>query len=184
VIRTQTVLWAAGVQANPLGRRLAERCQLTCDRSGRLPIGEDLTVPGHPEIFVLGDIAASMNADGRSLPGIAPVAIQQGAYAASIISKRLDGPSVPAAFRYKDRGSMATIGRAAAVAQIGKRSFSGFLAWLMWLFVHLMLIVQFQNRVLIFIQWGWYYITFNRSARLITTEVVRPIPPQPTSEAE
>jgi NADH dehydrogenase len=184
VIPTRTVLWAAGVQANPLGRILAEKCQVPCDRSGRLPIGDDLSIPGYPEIFVLGDIAACKDTTGKSLPGIAPVAIQQGAYAAALIRKRADGQTASAAFLYKDRGSMATIGRAAAVAQIGKQSFSGFLAWLMWLFVHLMLIVQFQNRVLIFIQWGWYYLTFNRSARLITTEEVIPDPPKPSSESK
>jgi len=178
-IRTRTVLWAAGVQASPLGRSLAEGCQVACDRSGRVPVEPNLSVLGHPNVFVIGDLAACPGANGKPLPGVAPVAIQQGAFVADWLAKRAAGKPTPTAFAYRDRGSMATIGRAAAVAQIGKRRFTGFFAWIMWLLVHLMLIVQFQNRVMVLMQWAWYYLTFNRSARLITTRPDREAPKGP-----
>lgn len=165
-IEARTVLWAAGVVATPLGRRIAERAGVQVDRQGRVPVAPDLSLPGHPEILVLGD-AATLNQDGKPLPGVAPVAMQQGTYAARLIARRLNGESTPP-FRYFDKGNLAVIGRAAAVAEIRKLKLKGLIAWLVWLFVHLMYIVQFQNRLLVFIQWGFEYFTFNRGARLIT----------------
>ena len=127
----------------------------------------DLTAAGHREIFVIGDLANYSHQTGNPLPGTAPVAMQQGRYVAKLIQRRLTGEtSTP--FRYRDRGNMAIIGRASAVADLGKLQFSGFLAWLAWLFVHLMNLVEFENKVLVLVQWGWYYFSRNRAARLIT----------------
>jgi NADH:ubiquinone reductase (H+-translocating) len=167
-IETRTILWAAGVAANPFGKVLAERAGAELDRMGRVKVGPDLALPSHPEIFVLGDLAL-LEQDGQPLPGVAPVAMQQGRYVADLIVKRLHGESKPP-FRYFDRGSLAVIGRAAAVAFFfgGKVKIEGLFAWLVWLFVHLMYIVEFQNRVVVFIQWGFQYLTYNRGARLIT----------------
>lgn len=169
-IPARTVLWAAGVQASPLGRVLAERTGATLDRAGRVQVSRQLFVPGHSTIFVLGDLAAAVDERGKPLPGIAPVAMQQGRFVAKLIRRRLTsgaGATEPE-FRYVDRGIMATIGRAAAVADLGWAQFSGLLAWLLWLFIHLMALVAFQNRVLVLAQWAWNYITWSRSARLIT----------------
>ena len=166
-IVSRTVLWAAGVAASPLGRRLAEACGVATDKTGRVPVGPDLTVPGHPEIFVVGDLALVKGADGQPLAGVAQVAIQEGRDAARRIAARLQGRDTPP-FRYRDLGIMATIGRAAAVARIGRLRISGYPAWLVWLFIHLMWLVQFESRILVFVQWTWNYITRNRSARLIT----------------
>lgn len=168
-IPARTVLWAAGVQASPLGKALAAATGARLDRVGRVHVEERLSLPGHPEIFVLGDLALCHDPQGRPLPGIAPVAIQQGEYVARLIRARRSGGDLPA-FRYVDRGAMATIGRAAAVADVRGARFSGLLAWLLWLFVHLMFIVEFQNRVLVMLQWAWNYFTWARSARLITGE--------------
>lgn len=170
VVATQTVLWGAGVHANPLGKQLAASCGVETDRAGRVPVTNQLNVVGHENIYVIGDLAAFVDAAGKLLPGLAAVAVQQGAYVAKSIAARQRGTPLSQPFAYADRGTMATIGRAAAVVEIGKRQFCGLFAWLLWLFVHLMLIVQFQNRVLILFQWAWSYATFNRSARLITGE--------------
>jgi NADH dehydrogenase len=126
-----------------------------------------LTLPGHPEVFVIGDLANCQHQTGRPLPGVAPVAIQQGRYVADLIKRRLKGQTLPP-FHYHDRGNLATIGRSAAVADLGWVQFSGFFAWLTWLFVHLLYLVYFENRVLVLFQWAWNYFTRNRSARLIT----------------
>jgi NADH dehydrogenase len=167
-IAAHTVLWAAGVQASPLGRVLERTTGAKLDRSGRVMVGPDLTVPGHPEIFVIGDLAHYVDAStGQALPGIAPVAIQQGRYVAGVIEQRICRGHV-ASFRYKDHGSMATIGRKAAVADLGWLQFSGVFAWLAWLFIHLLYLVGFQNRLLVLMQWAWNYFTWNRAARLIT----------------
>jgi NADH dehydrogenase len=163
---TRTVVWAAGVQASPLARLLAEETGAELDRAGRIAVEPDLSLPGHPEIFVIGDMARFLQ-DGSPLPGVAPVAIQQGRYVAKLIAARLNGRSTPP-FRYRDRGSLATIGRAAAVADFGKLRFSGRLAWILWLVVHLINLVDFRNRLLVLIQWGWNYFTYDRAARLIT----------------
>lgn len=162
-----TVLWAAGVEASPLARALAEAAGVEADRAGRVPVGVDLSIAGHPNVLVLGDMADCKGPDGKSLPGVAPVAISQGKYAAKLIKKRLVGQSLPD-YRYFDLGSLATIGRSSAVADFGKLRFSGFIAWMLWLFVHLMKIVSFRNRVLVLMQWSWSYLSYDRAARLIT----------------
>jgi NADH dehydrogenase len=166
-IPSRVVLWAAGVRAAPLAPIVAAATGAEVDRAGRLIVGPDLSLAGHPEIFVIGDMAHARDADGNPLPGVAPVAMQQGTYVAGVIRGRLQGQA-PAPFRYRDRGTMATIGRAAAVADLGWIRFAGLPAWLAWLFVHLMYIVGFENRVLVLIQWAWSYFTWNRGARLIT----------------
>lgn len=167
-IAARTILWAAGVAASPLAATLASATGAKTDRAGRIAVNPDLTLPSHPEIFVLGDMAALADEAGRPLPGVAPVAMQQGRYVARVLAARLAGrpPSVP--FRYRDRGSMATIGRGRAVADLGFLRIAGYPAWLAWLFIHLMYLVQFGNRVLTLVQWAWNYVTWNRSARLIT----------------
>jgi NADH dehydrogenase len=174
-IATHTVLWGAGVQASPLGQALAKSAGATLDRAGRVMVQTDMTVPGHPEIFVLGDMAHCPGPDGKPLAGVAPVAMQQGRYVARLIRKRLANETM-LPFRYRDRGSMATIGRAAAVADLGYSwlRFSGWLAWVLWLFIHLMYLVHFQNRFLVLTQWAWNYVTRSRSARLITGENAQP----------
>ena len=166
-IPARTVIWAAGVRASPLGALLAERVGTKPDRGGRISVNSDCSVPGHPEIFVIGDLAA-FEQDGKPLPGVAQVAMQQGGYVARLIGTRLKGGATPKPFRYFDKGNLAVIGRAAAVAQIGKLHFSGLFAWLIWLFIHLMYLVEFSNRLLVFVHWGYLYLTFNRGARLIT----------------
>jgi NADH dehydrogenase len=150
-----------------LGRILAKHTSVPLDRAGRVMVSPDLTIPGHPEIFVAGDLA-HLEHDGKPVPGVAPAAMQMGRYAAGAILARLKGRPDPKPFRYVDKGSLAVIGRAAAVADFGAIHISGYLAWLAWLFIHLMYIVGFQNRVLVFIQWGFHYFTFHRGARLIT----------------
>ncbi len=157
------ILWAAGVAASPLGKKLG----VPCDRAGRVFVQPDLSLPGHPEVFVIGDLAALKDENGKMLPGVAPVAIQQGKFVAKTI--RRDLRSEPRQnFKYWDKGSLATIGRAAAVAQFGKIHISGFIAWLSWLFIHIFFLIGFRNRLLVFIQWAWSYVTYERGARLIT----------------
>jgi NADH dehydrogenase len=167
IIRTRTVLWAAGVQASPLGKLLSVRTAAETDRAGRVIVEPDLSVRGHPEILVIGDLANYSHQTGSPLPGVAPVAMQQGRYVAQLIRARVKGRTLPP-FRYRDKGSLATIGRAEAVADFGRLRFSGLTAWLVWLFVHLMYLVEFQNRVLVLIEWTYNYLTRNRGARLIT----------------
>jgi NADH dehydrogenase len=169
VIEARTVLWAAGVQASPLGAQLAARTGTPIDRAGRLTITPWLHLANRPEIFVIGDMAKLEGADGRPLPALAPVAKQQGAYAARMIKARLRGKELKP-FHYRDFGTMATIGRFKAVADLRGFRFTGIAAWFLWLFVHLMYIVQFANRVLVLLQWAWSYSTWNRSARLITRD--------------
>jgi len=166
-IQTATVLWAAGVQASPFSTVLAEAAGAKLDRTWRVVVEPDLSVPGHPEILVIGDLAHFAHGSGSPLPGVAQVAMQQGAYAARLIQDRLRGQSTPP-FRYRDYGTMATIGRNAAVAEVFGFRFAGYLAWLAWLCIHLVQLVHFENRLLVFAQWAWNYFTFNRSARLIT----------------
>jgi NADH dehydrogenase len=168
-IATRTVVWAAGVQASPLGRSLATATGAELDRAGRVIVAPDLSIPGHPDLFVIGDLAHCRNQQGQPLPGVAPVAMQQGHYVAELIRHRLRGQTPPP-FCYRDRGSMAIVGRAEAVADVGGWHFSGLLAWLAWLFIHLVNLVEFENRLLVVIQWAWNYFTRNRSARLITGE--------------
>ena len=162
-IPTRNVVWSAGVAASPLGKRLGA----ATDRMGRVEVEPDLSVAGHPEVFVVGDMAAFAHQTGTPLPGIAPVAIQQGKAAAANIARALKGEASKP-FVYSDRGSLATIGRGAAVGQIRDVSIHGVLAWLIWLFVHLMYLAGFRNRVAVLLQWGWSYLTWQRGARLIT----------------
>ncbi len=164
----KTVLWAGGVTANAFGRKVGERTHAETDRTGRIKVNPDLTVPGYPDIFIVGDLALSLGEDGKPLPGVAQVAIQGGAYAAKIIRARVNGKRDTKPFHYFNKGDMAVIGRAAAVANIFGFHLAGFFAWLTWLFVHLIYIVEFQSRVLVFVQWGFEYLTFSRGARLIT----------------
>jgi len=166
----RTVFWAGGVTTTPFARKVAERLNTETDRNGRFKVNPDLTVPNHPEIFVLGDLAISFDAKGNPLPGVAQVAIQGGRYAAKLIKARLAGRGLPP-FKYFDKGDMAVIGRAAAVANVFGIHASGFIAWFIWLFIHLIYIVEFQSRIIVLIQWGFLYLTFNRTARLITGEL-------------
>ena len=166
-IPTRTVLWAAGVLASPLGRILSKEAGATLDNAGRVVVNPDLTIPGHPEIFVIGDLANFSHQTGKPLPGVAQPAIQQGAYVGKLIQARLRNKQLPP-FHYFDKGNLATIGRGAAVADLNWLQISGWPAWLLWVFIHLLYIVEFQNRLLILLQWAWLYITFDRSARLIT----------------
>lgn len=167
-LAAKTVLWAGGVTSTPFGEKLAQRTKAETDRSGRIKVQSNLTVPKYPGIFILGDLAHAVDEKGKPLPGVAPVAIQGGAYAAKVIRARLEGKPERPAFHYINKGELAVIGRAAAVANIFGVHISGLPAWLIWLFVHLMYIVEFQSRVLVFIQWGFEYLTFSRGARLIT----------------
>ena len=162
-IATRTPLWAAGVAASPLGQSLG----VPLDRSGRVIVEPDLTVPGHPDVYVIGDLAAFSHQTGKPLPGLAAVAIQQGPAAARNIWRTVQGQP-RRAFRYRDRGTMATIGRAAAVAELGPLHLSGLVAWLTWLAVHIVLLIGFENRLLVLLQWAWWYFTSERGARLIT----------------
>ncbi|HLU65552.1 MAG TPA: NAD(P)/FAD-dependent oxidoreductase [Kofleriaceae bacterium] len=169
-IPARTVLWGAGVAASPLARSLG----VPLDRAGRVLVEPDLTVPGHPEVFVVGDLAAARHDDGM-VPGVAPAAIQGGKYAARTIRRDLKGkPREP--FRYRDKGSLATIGRAAAVADLGRIKLTGFLAWLAWWAVHIFFLIGFRSRVLVMFGWAWSYFTYQRGARLITGDV-RPVLP-------
>jgi NADH dehydrogenase len=176
-MNADVILWAAGVAASPLGKKLG----VPTDRAGRVLVEADLSIPKHPEVFVIGDLAALKDASGNMLPGVAPVAILEGRFVASLIRREIraaaeaGGNSMPGAepaprkaFHYYDKGSLATIGRAAAIAQFGKIHISGFPAWLAWLFVHILFLIGFRNRVLVFIQWAWSYFTYERGARLIT----------------
>ena len=165
-IEARTVLWTAGVEASPLGKILAERAGAPLDHAGRVKVQPDLSVPGHPEILVIGDLASIIQ-DGEQIPGVAPAAMQQGRYAADLIQRHLRNKKTKP-FRYFDKGSLAVIGRNSAVASIGPFRFSGPLAWLVWLFVHLLYIIEFESRLLIVVQWAYDYFTHNRGARLIT----------------
>jgi NADH dehydrogenase len=167
-LATRTVLWAGGVTSTPFGQRLAQRTKAETDRSGRIKVQRDLTIPNYPDIFVIGDLAHAVDEKGKPLPGVAQVAMQGGAYAAKTIRLGVAGKRQTRAFHYFNKGDMAVIGRAAAVANIFGLHISGWSAWLIWLFIHLMYIVEFQSRVLVFIQWGFEYLTFSRGARLIT----------------
>lgn len=168
-IAAKTVLWAAGVRASPIGETLAKATGVALDRQGRVLVAPDCTIPNHPEIFVIGDLANYSHRLERPLPGVAPVAMQQGRFVANAIRRRLLDLPI-GEFQFKDPGAMATIGRAAAVADFGWIRFSGFPAWLMWLFVHILFLIEFENRLLVMIQWAWNYLTWGRSARLITGE--------------
>jgi NADH dehydrogenase len=162
-------LWAAGVAASPLGKQLGA----PLDRAGRVLVNPDLSLPGHPEVFVVGDLAALKDESGKWLPGVAPVAMQEGKATAHNIGRELQGEPRKN-FHYLNKGNLATIGRAAAVAEFGKLHISGFIAWLAWLFIHIFFLIGFRNRLLVFIQWAWSYLTYERGARLITGDTHLP----------
>jgi NADH dehydrogenase len=164
----RTVIWAGGVTASALGRTLANRTNAETDRGGRIKVNPDLTVPHYPDIYVVGDLALALGPNGKPLPGVAQVAMQQGTYAAQAIVRKLQGATEIPPFKYFDKGDMAVIGRWAAVANLFGVHVSGLPAWLVWAFVHLMYLVQFQSRILVFVQWALQDLTFSRGARLIT----------------
>jgi NADH:ubiquinone reductase (H+-translocating) len=185
-MEASVILWAAGVAASSLGKNLGA----PLDRAGRVLVQPDLSVAGHPEVFVIGDLASVKDEHGKMIPGVAPAAIQEGRFVGKLIRREIENSRNPVAppfsrsvrgggegrpaFHYWDKGSIATIGRAAAVADFGKLHISGYLAWLSWLFVHIFFLIGFQNRLLVFIQWAWSYITFERGARLITGSTTLP----------
>lgn len=162
-IPSKTVIWSAGVAASPAGKWL----RAETDKAGRVKVQPDLTVPGHPEIFVIGD-TMTMTQNGKPLPGVAPVAMQQGRYAAEVIRCRVEGKPAPKPFHYLDKGNLATVGRAFAIMDIHGFKLSGYIAWLGWLFIHILYLIGFRNRLLVLIQWTWAYVTYQRGARLIT----------------
>jgi NADH:ubiquinone reductase (H+-translocating) len=162
LISARTVVWAAGNAASPLGKSLGAEL----DRAGRVKVNEDLTIPGHPEVFVIGDMAVFTHQTGEPLPGVCPVAMQMGRHAARNILATIEGrPMSP--FRYHDKGQMATIGRNRAIADLKVVRFGGFFAWLSWLFIHLIFLIGFRNQVFVFFQWMWAYLTYSKGARLI-----------------
>lgn len=167
-ITAKTVLWAAGVKASPLGQVLAQKTGIECDRAGRVIVEPDLSIKGYPNIFVIGDLAHFAHQNGKPLPGVAPVAMQQGEYVASLIKQKLQGQTSLSRFYYVDRGSLAVIGQNSAVVDLGFIKFTGFVAWLFWLLVHIYFLIEFDNKLIVMIQWGWNYFTRNRGARLIT----------------
>jgi NADH dehydrogenase len=165
----RTVVWAAGVAASPLARSLG----VPLDRAGRVPVEPDLSIPGHPEVFVIGDLSVYTHQTGHPLPGVSPVAMQQGRAAARSIRATLAG--VPRhRFHYVDKGTMAVIGRSEAVAEIAGLRFSGLIAWLLWCFVHIFYLIGFRNRIVVMLEWAWAYLTYQRGARLITGDVDLP----------
>ncbi|WP_034301811.1 NAD(P)/FAD-dependent oxidoreductase [Herbaspirillum sp. RV1423] len=175
-LASRTVIWSAGVAASPLGKSL----NVPLDRAGRVVVGSDLSIPGHHEIFVIGDLAAAIS-DGKPVPGVSPAAKQMGRVAARNIVNRIAGRPLEG-FVYRDYGSLATIGRKAAVAMVGKLKFSGYPAWLFWLFVHVYFLIGFRNRLLVMSDWAWAYLTFKRSARVISSAIDTP-PDKPHDEA-
>jgi NADH:ubiquinone reductase (H+-translocating) len=177
-IPATVILWGAGVSASALGKML----DAPTDRAGRVVVMPDLSVPGHPEVFVAGDLAASKMKDGRMVPGLAPAAIQMGKFAARQILRSVEGKPREE-FAYLDKGSLATIGRSRAVADLGKLHFSGYLAWLAWLFIHLFFLIGFRNRILVMMEWAWAYLTYKSSARLITDPAEHEPPAAPKVKA-
>ena len=168
-VASAVTLWAAGVAASPLGKKLGA----PTDRAGRVLVNPDLSIPDHPEVFVIGDLAALKDENGKWLPGVAPTAMQEGRAAAANIGRDLKHQPRKD-FHYFDKGSLATIGRSAGIAQFGKLHISGFIAWLSWLFVHIFFLIGFRNRILVMIQWAWSYFTYERGARLITGDETLP----------
>lgn len=167
VIKARTILWCAGVKASPLGEVISRGCGAPLDKQGRVPVQADLSMPGHPEIFVIGDLALFLHQEEKPLPGVATVAMQQGQYMARLLKKRLKGKkTVP--FHYHHKGDLAVIGRNEAVAHIKGFRFGGTLAWFIWAFVHIRYLIEFDNKLLVLIEWAWNYFTRKRGARLIT----------------
>jgi NADH:ubiquinone reductase (H+-translocating) len=188
-IEARTIIWGAGVMASPAGHWLG----VPTDRVGRVFVGPDLSVAGHPDIFVIGDVAHALDPGGKPLPGVAPVAKQQGLYVADLITARVARIKLPPPFHYRDSGSLATIGRKRAVAQIGKIKLHGFTAWLLWSVAHIYFLIGFRNRAIVAMSWAWSYITFQRGTRLITglsgtrmEDMATPVPmdsPHPTQSS-
>jgi NADH dehydrogenase len=180
IIRAENILWAAGVAATPLTKNLG----VELDRAGRVKVRPDLSLPGHPEVFAVGDMALVTDEQGKPVPGVSPAAMQMARHVARIIGDELDlgaGNAPRPPFHYWDRGTMATIGRSAAVAWIGKLKFSGWLAWLAWLFVHLIFLIGFRNKLAVLLQWAYSYFAYKRSARIITSlphEIPAPLAPK------
>ncbi|MEC4892420.1 MAG: NAD(P)/FAD-dependent oxidoreductase [Oscillatoria sp. PMC 1051.18] len=168
-ISAKTILWAAGVKASAMGKVLQERTNAELDRAGRVIVEPDLSIPENPHIFVIGDLANFPHQGDKPLPGIAPVAMQEGEYVAKLIQGKLKGDVLPP-FRYKDYGKLAVIGQNKAVVDLGFLQVSGFLAWLMWVFAHIYFLIEFDNKLIVMLQWGWNYFTRGRGARLITGE--------------
>ncbi|AFZ26477.1 NADH dehydrogenase, FAD-containing subunit [Cylindrospermum stagnale PCC 7417] len=166
-LASKTILWAAGVKANPMGKVLAERTGAECDRLGRVIVEPDLSIQGHSHIFVVGDLANFSHQNGKPLPGVAPVAKQEGEYVAKLIQQRLKGDTLPQ-FNYTDHGNLAIIGQNSAVVDLGFIKLKGFFAWLFWLLIHIYFLIEFDNKIVVMIQWAWNYFTRNRGARLIT----------------
>jgi NADH dehydrogenase len=166
---SRTVIWAAGVAASPLGKALGASTEVKLDRLGRVIVNQDLSVPGAAGVFVVGDLASIMS-DGKPVPGLSPAAMQEGRHAARNVVRSISGePALP--FHYRDKGTLATIGKAAAVADIAGMHLSGVVAWLMWLFVHIFFLIGFRNRFIVIVEWAWTYLRNDRGARLITGEV-------------
>jgi NADH:quinone reductase (non-electrogenic) len=166
-IQASTILWTAGVKASKLGKTIGEKTGAELDPTGRVIVKADLSVPGHPDIFVIGDLANYAHQGGEPLPGVAQVAMQEGRYVAGLIEDRINGRE-PAPFKYKDKGSLAVIGSTQAVADLGRLRFSGFFAWLIWAFIHISYLIEFENRAVVFFRWAWNYFTRKRGVRLIT----------------
>lgn len=164
-INAATIVWGAGVSASPAGQWLESEM----DRAGRVRVSDDLSVPGHPNVFVIGDTASFVQ-NGKPLPGVAQVAMQGGNYVASVISLRIKGKELNKPFVYRDKGNLATVGRSFAIIDIGNIRLTGFLAWVLWLAVHIYFLVGFRNRLVAIFQWAWTYFTYSRGARLITFE--------------
>jgi NADH dehydrogenase len=182
-IAARTVLWAAGVQTEPFGRAVAQALGVDTDRAGRIAVAPDLSVPGHPGIFVVGDLALVTGSDGRPVPGVAQGAIQGGRHVARVIRARLAGEA-PQPFRFKDLGELATIGRLRGVADLRRIRFHGFVAWALWLSIHLFWLVGLHNRIIVFIRWTWSFITRGRGNRLITGEGPPVTPASPTASTQ
>ncbi len=171
---TKTVIWTAGVTASPAGRWLGAEV----DRAGRVKVAHDLSLADHPQVFVLGD-TASVSQDGKPLPGVAPVAMQEGRYVAKVIADRVAGKAHGQPFRYRNKGNLATVGRSFGIVEMGHLRIAGLLAWMIWLFVHILYLIGFRNRFLVLFQWAWAYLTYQRGARLITCDPITGLPSSP-----
>lgn len=184
-IASKTILWAAGIQASPMGKILRLRTGAECDKAGRVIVEPDLSIKGHKNIFVIGDLANFSHQNEQPLPGVAPVATQEGEYVAKLIQKRLSGKTMPA-FKYNDYGSLAMIGQNAAVVDLGAIKLKGFFAWIFWLLIHIYFLIEFDSKFLVMFQWAWNYITRKRGSRLITGQeslaLAKVITKQPTIE--
>jgi len=167
VIEAENIIWAAGVSASPLTQKLG----VELDRAGRVKVNPDLSLPGHPEVFAIGDMALVLDEEGKPVPGVSPAAMQMARHVARIILDELDlgpGRAPRPPFKYWDKGTMATIGRSAAVAKIGRLEFNGFAAWVAWLFVHLIFLIGFRNKLAVLLQWAYSYVAYKRGARIVT----------------